>query len=187
MKKKLAIFDMDGTLFDTQPANYAAYKATLALHGFELTEEYFIEHCFGYYYQAFLPPIIGDDPVLLETIHEEKGALYPQFYHKIRENKALFALMPTLRKDYHIALVSAAAKRSVYDILDQFGRRGEFDLILTQQDVVKKKPDPQGFLTAMEHFGVGPEDTIIFEDAADGIEAAQRSGAFYLVVKDILD
>lgn len=186
MKKNLAIFDFDGTLYDTVPANYAAYQETLAAHGFSLDITYFKQYCYGRHYKDFLPPIIGSDEELLNIIHKEKIACYPRQFDHVRENKSLFSLMHALRATHYIALVTTATKSGVMAILERFRRMEDFDLILTQEDIPKNKPAPDGFLMAMEHFGVGPEPTIIFEDSESGIAAAKASGAAYLVVREIL-
>lgn len=186
MKKNLAIFDFDGTLYDTVPANFAAYQAALARHGLALDLSYFRQHCYGRHYKDFLPPIIGSDKTLLDIIHKEKIACYPGYFDHVRENKALFSLMDALRATHHIALVTTATKTGVMAILERFGRTKEFDLILTQEDIPKNKPAPDGFLMAMAHFGVNPEASIIFEDSESGIAAAKASGAAYLVVREIL-
>ena len=52
-----------------------------------------------------------------------------------------------------------------------------FDLIISQEDVKNKKPDPEGFQKAMDFFKVQCRNSIIFEDSDVGIEAALRSGA----------
>lgn len=184
-KKKLAIFDLDGTLFDTVPANFAAYESILGKHGFSLEYEHYAKNCNGRYFKDFLPELVGPDEELAVQIHEEKIAAYPQFYHKIRENRGLFGLLEALRRDYHIALVSTAARKSVYDILERFHRREVFDLILTQVEIPRQKPAPDGFQMAMAHFGVGPEDTVVFEDSPQGIAAAKACGAQCFVVKSI--
>ena len=185
MKERLAMFDFDGTLYDTVPANYAAYRDTLARHGFTLDETYFKEQCYGRHYKDFLPPIIGSDEHLLDVIHREKLANYSEQLTLVREHTALFDLLHTLRTTHYIALVTTASKSGVMSILEQFGRTGEFDLILTQQDIPKNKPAPDGYLLAMEHFGIPAQRSIIFEDSESGIAAARASGAPYLVVQDI--
>ena len=186
MKQKLAIFDLDGTLFDTVPANFAAYKATLEKYGFSIDRDYFAQRCNGRYYKDFLPEIIGQDSALMETIHKEKIASYPRYFSHIRENKGLFALMEALSSSYHIALVSTAARESVFAILELFGKVSAFDLILTQAEVAKKKPAPDGFLAAMAYFECKAEDTLIFEDSPEGIAAAKAAGAQCFIVKDIV-
>ena len=54
-----------------------------------------------------------------------------------------------------------------------------FDLILTYDDITKSKPDPEGFLKAMEYFDAKSDETIIFEDSEVGLKAAEKSGAYY--------
>ena len=67
------------------------------------------------------------------------------------------------------------------DILSHFGYDKLFELIVTQDDITKVKPDPQGFIIAMDHFGSAPEDTVIFEDSDVGIMAARATGASVMV------
>ena len=64
MKKRLAIFDFDGTLYDTVPANAAAYAAALARCGVTLDTAYFAEHCNGRYYR-YLWSARGSLPAIL--------------------------------------------------------------------------------------------------------------------------
>ena len=68
------------------------------------------------------------------------------------------------------------------DILMYFGYDNLFELLITQEDITKTKPDPQGYLLAMEHFSAQPEDTIIFEDSDVGIQAARATMATVMVV-----
>lgn len=177
IKSNLAIFDLDGTLFNTAPANYAAYAYALSQHGFSIDEQDFAKRCNGRYYRDFLPEIIGSDAALMEEIHRRKVDVYPEYFHKIEKNKALFHLLQTLREKYYTALVTTASRESTQKILQLFTRDNDFDLVLTQDDVPKKKPAPDGFLMAMEHFSLPPERTIIFEDAPEGIAAAHAAGA----------
>ena len=187
MKQRLAIFDFDGTLFDTVPANYAAYRQALEPYGVSLSENCFASACNGRYYRDFLPPLLPDaSREQIDAIHRAKIECYPSFYDRIVENTALFDLLAALSETYFIALVSTATKQSVLDILTKFRRVSAFDLILTQQDVPKKKPAPDGFLMAMRHFHVAPEQTIIFEDSPEGEQAAQACGAACLMVHEIV-
>ena len=178
MKKKLAIFDMDGTLFDTVPANQAAYAVALAPYGVSLSVEDFALHCNGRYYRDFLGELLGGDEAKIDAVHDAKLAAYPALFHRIRENTALFSLLQTLRADYHTALVTSATRCSVEAILRYFHRENCFDLLLTNVEVPHKKPAPDGVYAIMERLDVSPEETIYVGDSWVDIETGRAAGNF---------
>lgn len=181
MKKNLAIFDMDGTLFDTGNVNYYSYKEALGKYGIELDEEYFIKECNGRHYKQFLTDIMGGSDNI-EQVHELKKELYAANLVHARANTHLFNMIDSMRDIYHIAIVTTASKKNVYDILSRFGYENYFEYVITQEDITRAKPDPQGFNMAMEHFGVAPENTVVFEDSEVGIQAARASGASVFII-----
>lgn len=179
---KLAIFDLDGTLYDTGEVNFLAYQKALNEVGYDVEKDYYIKHCNGYHYKRFLPDILtglqeAELEQTMETVHSYKKEYYRKYLSAVRENDFLFDMICTIRKDYYIALVTTASRKNTEEILDFTGKKALFELILCQEDVVKKKPDPEGFQKAMEYFGIKPEKTIVFEDSDVGIEAAIASGA----------
>ncbi len=185
MKDKLAIFDMDGTLIDTCMVNFRSYSKALSEEGIDITYEYFEKNCFGKGYKDYLPPLIGDDREMLERIHKRKIVLYKEFIGEARLNPVLIDFIRGMKEVYHMALVTTASRDNVLDELKHFGIEKDFDLILAGEDIHKHKPDPEGFIMAMERFGIPPEKTVIFEDSAVGIEAAKRSGAAVMKVERI--
>ena len=60
MKTKLAIFDLDGTLYDTRMTNYLSYRDALRQYNLELDYDYFSKYCNGRHYTEFLPQIMGN-------------------------------------------------------------------------------------------------------------------------------
>ena len=179
-KYKLAMFDMDGTLYDTRMAHYLSYKKVLKNEGVELSFEYFRDKCFGGHYSSFLAPVTDN----VERVHDEKLVCYDEFIGDITENTRLFELISKLKNDHYIALVTTASAESVYKVLRYFDREDCFDVIVTQEQVKKKKPDPEAYLYTMEHFGIGAENCIIFEDSETGLAAAHASGAKVIKVDD---
>ena len=178
-KKKLALFDLDGTLFSTNDVNWYAYKEALAHFGFAFEYDYWFRNCIGRHYKDFLSDIgITDEPTLLE-IHRLKKQAYKKYLGHAKVNEHLFALIELMRPEYYLALVTTASRKNVEDILTAFDKMNVFDKRFTQEDFSKMKPDPEGYLKAMEHFNIRPEDTIIFEDSETGLAAAKASGAYY--------
>lgn len=176
---KLIIVDLDGTLFDTKDVNYHAYKEAIAPYGYDMDYEYYCEFCNGRNYLDFLPQITTTDKDILTAMHKAKKEAYKNHLDKAVVNQGLVDIVRQMKHEYKTAVVTTASKKNCYDILQQFNLTELFDLILTHDDIVKSKPDPEGFLKAMEHFDAEPKDTIIFEDSDVGLEAAERSGAFY--------
>ena len=176
---KLIIVDLDGTLFDTKDVNYHAYKEAIAPYGYDMDYKYYCEFCNGRHYLDFLPQVTTTDSEILSAMHKAKKIAYKNHLDKAVLNKGLVDIIRLMRGEYKTAVVTTASKENCWDILNQFEIAGLFDLVPTHDDITKSKPDPEGFLKAMEYFGAKPEDTIIFEDSTVGLEAAERSGAFY--------
>jgi HAD superfamily hydrolase (TIGR01509 family) len=180
-KNLLAIFDLDGTLFDTRMVNYLSYNKALSQYHAEIDYDYFADYCNGRKYTVFLPSIIEEK--YMDEVHSLKKRYYKEFLSKAIENKHLFNIIEKIKSEYHIALVTTASKENADDILCAFGKKDLFELIITQEDVSKPKPDPEGFFAAMHHFNIKSEDTIIFEDSEVGIIAAQQTGGKVIVIK----
>ena len=183
--KKLAVFDLDGTLFDTKDVNFSAYSKALEELGYKerIDYKYYCDYCNGTSYKDFIPKILDAvSKESLEAIHKRKMELYPTFLGKARMNEGLFSLIRTIKGEYTVALATTASRQNVFDILDRFSVRDCFDFFITKEDVTRVKPDPECFIKAMEKAGIAKEDTIIFEDSETGLLAAKASGADYLRV-----
>ncbi len=176
---KLVIVDLDGTLFDTKDVNYHAYKEAIAPYGYDMDYKYYCEFCNGRYYLDFLPQITTGDDEILSAMHMAKKEAYKKHLDKAVLNTRLIDIIRLMRGEYKTAVVTTASKENCWDILKQFEITDLFDLVLTHDDIMNSKPNPEGFLKAMEYFEATPEETIIFEDSDVGLEAAEKSGAFY--------
>ena len=176
----LICVDLDGTLLDTVPANAASYRAALEELGFTVTDEYYAERCNGGHYTRFLPPLMGGAPSAadVERVHDRKKALYSDFLDAVRPNTALMEILKTMRAAGHdLACVTTGSRKNATEVLEYFHCADWFGVFITGEDVVRSKPDPEGYLKAMAHFGVTPAETMIFEDSGPGLEAARASGA----------
>jgi len=174
---KLAIFDMDGTLFNTNEINYNAYKKALEPFGVSLDYEFFCSNCNGRHYKVFLPVLLDDDLEKVEKVHNLKKQYYSKFLNKVKINSHLFEIINRIKENYKIALVTTASKKNTMDILEFTNKKDVFDLILTSEDIKNAKPDPEGFLLAMKNFNANPSETIIFEDSNVGLDAAFKTNA----------
>lgn len=182
MKNKLAIFDLDGTLFDTKEVNFCSYKQAMKECGYDLEYEYFDKKCYGRYYKEFLPELIGNNEEVIERIHNLKKELYSKNLGKAKVNMHIFNIIDSIKDTYYIALYTTASKKNTEQVLSEFNKLEKFDYILTNERVKNKKPNPDGYCQIMEHYNISPENTMIFEDSDVGIEAARRSKANVFIV-----
>lgn len=177
---KLVIADLDGTLVDTKNVNYHAYKDAINPYGYDIDYQYYCAFCNGRHYMDFLPQITTNDETILKEMHSAKKRVYSKYLDKAILNQRLVDIIISLKSSgYKAALVTTASRQNCEELLQHFSIADLFDLVLTHEDIKRTKPDPEGFLKAMDFFESKPEETIIFEDSDVGLEASERSGAFY--------
>lgn len=185
LKNKLAIFDLDGTLFDTKDVNYNAYQNAIRMAKIDVKIDYddFCKLYNGKNYREFLPKIIPNiSEEQLKKIHNFKKNIYQEHLDKAKKNDLLFSMIEEIKEKFYISIVTNASKKNVKDILEKFSVKNLFDLLITQEDVKNPKPSAEGFLKAMNYFNISKENTIIFEDSEIGIQAANKAETNYVKV-----
>lgn len=183
-RKKLAVFDLDGTLFDTAEVNYRSYQAAAAECGYQISRELFMQEFVGKNYKEFLAVFGIREVEIQERIHEIKKERYDEFLYAAKKNEHLFSMISCMKPEYVIALATTASERNAREILTKFGVEKAFDIFITQESVIKLKPDPECYLLAMKKADALPKDTVIFEDSDTGAAAAAASGALVLRVEN---
>lgn len=178
---KLVMVDLDGTLINTKNINFNAYKKALGEYGYSLDYDFFCKECNGKYYMDFITRIV-DKQNLFRIIHDKKVEYYSDFLDQGIVNSSLVNILEILKKEYKVTLVTTASKENTNQILEFFNIKNLFDLIITKEDVNAPKPNPEGYLKAMEYFDASPNDSIIFEDSDVGIEAAKKTNASLYIV-----
>lgn len=182
--KKLMIFDLDGTLFDTNRVNFYAYQKALLEFGYNIDFNSFAKKYNGKSYKYFLPLITkSNSNELFENIHNNKKKYYSDFLKKARVNTWLFTIIESMRKKCNIALVTTASQKNCLEILNFYKKKDYFDLIITSEDYNNVKPNPESFLMAIDYFKTNIKNVIIFEDSDIGIEAAMKTGATVVKVE----
>ena len=174
----LTMFDLDGTLFDTSMSNYYSYnEAIRTLCGHEIDMSFFLTKCYSRNYRSFLPDL-GVGEYDINAVHDMKISLYSEYLDTITVNEKLIHIAKLLKADgCKLAVVTTGSKVNTEEILDHFGYRDLFDLLVTQETVRAAKPAPDGYLYAMRYYGVSPEKCLIFEDSMVGIASAMPTNA----------
>ena len=182
MIKGLA-FDLDGTLIDTQRANYLAYKDSLLAIGLEITETEFASNT-GLDSRVFLkniyPNITDQDIAIVRKLKKKK---YPLYFFECKLNIPLLDFILLNRNSKKIAAVTTGKIDNTYSILNYFNIMELFDVVITGDDVKNPKPDPEPYLLAIERLGMIADEILAFEDSEVGMKSATRAGISVLKVK----
>ena len=178
----MLITDFDGTLVDTFQANYHAYRDAFAQVGLTLTEEQYRE-CYGLRFDGFMAKMGIDDAEVSKRIRTIKGECYPSHFDMLHANQPLIEFIRMFRRGGgKTAVASTARRKNLTNALTHIGAAEDFDLILAGEDVVNGKPSPEIYVTVMERMGVTPDETLVFEDSAVGLQAASAAGAHYVKI-----
>jgi len=183
---KGCIFDLDGVIVDTAVYHFKAWKRLANSLGFDFTEEE-NEQLKGVNRVDSLNLILKwggvtkDEATKLE-LATQKNNWYVEFIDKMTTDEILPGVLPLLKslkeKGIHIALGSAS--KNAVRVLKGTGIIDYFEVIMDGTNVTKGKPDPEVFLQGALRLGLEPNECIVFEDAARGVEAA-LNGGFYAV------
>lgn len=182
---KALIFDLDGTLADTMPVHFLAYKNILAEYGIHFTPELFAK-------LAGIPAV-GTIEKLNEWFGtkmnaEEVGHFKEREYEKMMHKMKPIIPVVEFAKKYHrilpMAVGTGGYRRLAWKTMDILGLDKYFDILVSTEDVARPKPFPDTFLKCAELMGVDPASCEVFEDAQLGIEAAKTAGMMATLVTD---
>ncbi|MDQ1680021.1 MAG: mannitol-/sugar-/sorbitol-6-phosphatase [Frankiaceae bacterium] len=177
---RAAIFDLDGTLVATEEHNQVVWRAFLSERGVDWADDDLAARVIGRR---------GLD-VLTEHAHAFGGETPQELYDAVLAVDARMTrpgpadpvagaveLVRALAgHGVRLALVTSRWRVSAQEILALLGVLDDFEVLITAEDVTAGKPDPQGFLLALDRLGVAADDAIAFEDSAPGVASAVAAG-----------
>lgn len=171
------IFDLDGTIADTMPAHFIAWRDTLKKHGIDFTIDLFMELAgiplYGTVEKLNRMFNKSIDPV---QMGEEKEDLFRATIHRTRVIEPVADII----RQYHGKLpmsVGTGGQRSIAEqTLKVVGMDRYFDILVTSDDITHPKPHPETFLRCAEQMGITPHECQVFEDGVLGMNAAREAG-----------
>jgi HAD superfamily hydrolase (TIGR01509 family) len=171
------LFDCDGTIADSMPLHYIAWKMALGEWGCVFDEKLFYSW--------------GGRPAreIITKLNKMQGLAMPVETVAVHKEELFFELLPQLKaipevveiiKAEHgkipFAVVSGGRRESVIKALSVLHLMEYFEIIIGSEEYAHGKPAPDCFLLAAERLGVAPKDCLVFEDTDLGIEAATAAG-----------
>lgn len=187
-------FDMDGTLFDTEPYHTQAFlkigkdHQIIPPHPLEIIHEMLVGKADHLVYEVVkswkgFPEHWKVEDFVLEKSQNLMTILQQLMPDSFFNPKLRKLLLEARTRKMYLGLVTSSEKDITTYLLHLAGLEGFFDLVLTRDDCPRHKPDPWPYFKAIESAGVSAHEVLVFEDSGVGIEAAHASGAHVIKVK----
>ncbi|MGH8571974.1 MAG: HAD family hydrolase [Gammaproteobacteria bacterium] len=177
-RKRLLIFDFDGTLVDSSPLHARAFNHAFAGEGIQVDYATIA----GLTTPAAVDKVAAGAGLTLSEASRASLISAKQAFARALIESELSAVEGSVKfvrraeRRYALALCTSASRTSAELALDRVGLAGAFEPVVTAGDVDHGKPHPEGFLKALAHHKMEAAEAIVFEDAASGLEAAAAAG-----------
>ncbi len=189
---KAVIFDMDGVLIDAKDWHYEALNKALKHFGQEINRYEHLVTFDGLPTKKKLEMLTMEGRIP-KGLHAFIDDLKQQYTMEIIYNKCKpifhhqYALSKLKNEGYELAVCSNSVRKTIEVMMEKSSLAPYLNFFLSNQDVVKGKPDPEIYTKAIEKLKLKPTECLIVEDNENGIKAAKASGGHLLIVNNIFD
>lgn len=188
---KGVLFDMDGTMLDTEPISMACWRKSAAHFDITIDDElmntFFGKNLVGI--EEMLRAAFGIDEEAVKIV--EGRQVYYRAYlgeHGAPLKPGLIEILEYLKSKKIPAVVCTSTDTVTGErLLKKVGVYDYFDDFVYGDMVTRTKPDPQGFLMAAEAIGVNPAECLVVEDSPNGVLAGKAAGGYVIYVPDKID
>jgi HAD superfamily hydrolase (TIGR01509 family) len=179
------LFDCDGTIADSMPMHYVAWKKALAEWGCVFDEELFYAWG-GMTVAEIVGRLNARDGLAMPAaiVAEHKETFYVEMLPQLKGVPEVMAIIVSDYGRVPFAVVSGSTRESVVASLSALGILDRFETLVCAGEYAKGKPDPEPFLMAARQLGVKAENCLVFEDAEPGIRAAVAAGMGWVKIED---
>ena len=181
------LFDLDGTLIDTESIAMASGLAAFASLGYRV-EEPFMHSLIGKDQQSGGVLIRNHLPDIdLEALNAHWGETFRAGVDKgLPLKPGTTELLQAVPDHIQRAIVTSSGREEAHRKIGIAGLAPAFRAVVTVDDVTRPKPDPEPYLLAARMLGVSPARCLVFEDSEVGAEAAHRAGCVVVQVPDLI-
>ena len=179
MTRLALLFDLDGTVVDTDVLHLAAFNEILAPYDRTLDSDGYRMHVMGRPNNQIMSNLLPHVPNDHIGLAERKEALFrASLPGSLTPIAGILALLDWARdNDAGVAVVTNAPRENADAMLAACGLTGRFEAVVIGDECARPKPDPMPYQEAMRALGVTPSRSIAFEDSPSGLRAARASGA----------
>ena len=171
------LFDLDGTLADTERLQWAAYRRVLAEFGVDVGLEEYRRHWIAveggpeYACRTYALPITA------EELRVRKGAAYRALIEAgVPAIAGARAVLERLRASHRLAVATNTVRAEVEVVLRHLDVGGMLDAVVAREDYARPKPAPDAYLAAAAALELGPSECVVVEDTQRGVRAGLAAG-----------
>jgi beta-phosphoglucomutase-like phosphatase (HAD superfamily) len=191
---KAIIFDFDGVIADTEPLHLKAFQLTLEEDGITLSEEEYNDNYLAYDDKTFFKELLKDrniehdGDIVSDYINRKSG----HFNNVLRGNILILEGVPDfiskISGKYPLSIGSGALRDEIVEILESVDLKKHFDIIVSADEVVNCKPDPEVYLKVLGQLNesdgaqISADECLVIEDSISGIKAAHSAGMKCLAI-----
>jgi HAD superfamily hydrolase (TIGR01509 family) len=177
---KAFIFDLDGTLVDSEVIYLEAIGQVLNEAGYPLAEDELLEIVYGHGWgevfesmHARCPGLTRDDQALASAIMARYSAL-----EAIRDIciPGSVALLKRLARQHPVCIVSGSYRAGIAEAIERMDAAAEIAFYIGAEEYAHGKPNPLCFLLAADRLDLEPAECLVFEDSTAGVRAAKAAG-----------
>ena len=171
------IFDFNGTLSDDEPVLCEIFMHLFAEHGRPLSAQEYFDRLAGLSDPAIVTTWLGEDHPDVQAVIDERTTRYRAAAadgSTIREHTREAVRWAAERVP--LAICSGAARAEIEPVVEAAGLAACFLAIVSSDDVVRGKPDPEGYVKTLALLEVDPAEALVFEDTEAGIASARAAG-----------
>jgi HAD superfamily hydrolase (TIGR01509 family) len=172
------LFDLDGTLAETDSLHLPTWVDVLQPYGIEVDEAFYKERISGRsnskIVQDLLPDLSAEEG---KKLADTKETNFRERAHELGPLPGLLDFMQEGRdRGLSLALVTNAPVENVEAILLALELDAFFNEVVLSDEVGPVKPDPAPYKAALDKFGISPEEALAFEDSTSGIASSVAAG-----------
>ncbi len=178
---RASLFDLDGTLQDSEVLWVAATRAFLEERGAGISQAAAIRLVYGHSWRDVYAGLARLAPFVARAGMARTADELRPYFLRLRDVTDIripgsVALLRRLATRMPVAVVSGATRHDVADGIAQLGIAEALRFYLGAEDYGAGKPDPACYLMAAERLGIAPGECLVFEDSEAGVRAAKRAG-----------
>lgn len=171
------IFDLDGTIANTMPNHFKAWRKAVAPYGIDFKKDLFLSLT-GMSKKATILKLneLFGTSMKAEKVGPLKEAYFNELAHEISEIEVVTSVIKLYHKKLPMTVGTGSSTEGAKRTLSLINMYHFFDGVITSDDVKFGKPNPETFLKCAEIMKVNPADCLVFEDGELGIQAAKQIG-----------